>query len=362
MVACPHPANPFPDVPRAIVVSHPYPPDGGSRDDRYEVLRLEPDGGIIDTGQVFRMRRTGTPDSLISFVPSGRLGFVAQDDGTVGIFRLDAQGFVTVVDPAYQAGFYASTVYSDPTGAYLYVVDFNTINNGGGVHRVALACDGTPTTEGKVLTGNTPSKLAWLHAPAADRAVIAATSLGASAATDSVHLVALTPASATVLGSVAAFPLSDAISSHVAVSSDDQWVAVSDNGLFAGSRVALLSYSGGVLTPTTVVAVPNPLGVAWSPYEASGLVVSSDGADHFRALLRDGGVSGPLPYTFGRPQLPGPPIVIERGELRGRVLIAELDAIRQVQFRPDGGITDVAKFVLSGTGSGKTIGTFGVAP
>ena len=70
----------------------------------------------------------------------------------------------------------------------------------------------------------------------------------------------------------------------------------------------------------------------------------------------------PLAYTHGRPQLPSPPLMLERGALRGRVLVGELDSVRQLQLESNGSITDVSKTPVSGTGSGQIIGAIGVSP
>jgi len=53
--------------------------------------------------------------------------------------------------------------------------------------------------------------------------------------------------------------------------------------------------------------------------------------------------------------------MIDRGLLRGRVLIAENLAIRQVQFNPDGSITDLGTTSL-GSGIPAIVGAIGVQP
>ncbi len=73
-------------------------------------------------------------------------------------------------------------------------------------------------------------------------------------------------------------------------------------------------------------------------------------------------VSAPISYVFGRPQLPGAPVMIERGPLTGRMLVAELDAVRQLQFETDGGLTDVSSTPAGGTGNAQILGTIGVVP
>jgi hypothetical protein len=106
----------------------------------------------------------------------------------------------------------------------------------------------------------------------------------------------------------------------------------------------------------------NPVGVAFSPFDDHALLVTSDATDAYLPLSLDGGVGAPLAYVYGAPQLPGPPLLMTRGLLKGRVFIAELDAIRQLAFEPDGGFSDAAKTSLPMNNGGEIIGTFGIAP
>ena len=97
-------------------------------------------------------------------------------------------------------------------------------------------------------------------------------------------------------------------------------------------------------------------------------MVNTDSADHYRLLTWTtsplGGftVSAPITYAYGRPQLPTVSLMIDRGSLEGRVFSGGLDAIRQLQFERDGGITDVASTPVSGRGSAQIVGTIGITP
>jgi len=62
-----------------------------------------------------------------------------------------------------------------------------------------------------------------------------------------------------------------------------------------------------------------------------------------------------------RPQLPQSAVLLERGTLRGRVLMREVLGVRQVQFDGDGGITDLG-FTTLGSGSQNIVGAVGVQP
>jgi len=367
VTGCAKPNSPDPDRVRKVVVSHPYPGDGGNRDNLYEVLELQPTGALSTTGTYFRMGRASGGEGNLVFTPDGRFGYVVQDDGSLGIFELGGDGGVTVLNASYRQGFYARNLLMARDGDYLWVVDFNTRGNGGGLYEIALLCDGTPVNNGPMWAGDSPGSGVLLPGPN-PTALVAARTLGSSAMADVLHKVDLFPAAATnnYRAGAAAFPDTDGIYSQVAVSPDQVWVAVTDNGSFSGGdRVAIVRMTGDMLMPVQVVATPSPIGVAWSPFGRTALIVNSDAADHFRLLTQSGttwSVGAPIPYAFGRPQLPGQPIVITRGLLNGRVLVPELNTIRQLQFETDGGIRDVSETPVSFTGSMQSIGAMGVWP
>jgi hypothetical protein len=352
------------DAVRHVVVSHPFPPDGGSRDNRWELFSLSPAGVLTKTGTLFRMGRSSDGTSPIIFTADGRFGYVAQEDGTIGVFRIDGDT-VTVVDPGYTGGFSAGKLVMQPSGHQLWVTDFDTQGNHGGVYSVDIACDGTLMNEQYVLPGDNAS--AAVLAPDAATLLVASRSLAASPLDQDLHLVDVTQATPSVVTSTTGFPDRDAIPSTVTTSRDGTIIALPDNGYSVGSRIAFFTRAGNTLTAKAVVNTPNPYSVTFSPFGDVGLVVNSDGNDNFRRLTWNAAagtftVSAALAYVNGRPQLPSAPVMLTRGALTGRMLIAELDSVRQLQFQPDGGITDVSKTAASGTSSEQILGTIGVTP
>ncbi|MEW5738259.1 MAG: hypothetical protein AB1938_05000 [Myxococcota bacterium] len=348
---------------RVVVASHPFPSDGGSKDDQYEVFTLSPTGTLTSTGQFFRMGRASAPDAPIVFTPDGKVGLVPQEDGTLGVFTLDQSGVATVVHAKYAGAFYAGKVLVDASGTLAWITDTNTQANGGGLYTVDIGCDGTLSNERYVLPGDFVAGAEWLSGKT--QLIAAARAFTGTPAMQDLHLVDLAGASPAVLASTTGFPDRDAIASTVSASHDDRWVAFADNGFSVGSRIGIFEKVGATLVSRQVLQTPNPLGVAFSPFGTWGLVVNSDTADHYRRLDFSGGafsVGSTINYVHGRPQLPAAPVMISRGALTGRVLIAELDAVRQLQFEPDGGITDVSKTPAGGTGSGQILGTLGVTP
>lgn len=356
---------PTPDnAERRVVVSHPFPGDGGSRDNRWEVFTLSPSGTLTPTGTFFRMGRSTDPSSPIVFTADGRIGLAAQEDGTIGVFRFDGLN-VTIVHQAFTGAFSAGKLIMQPSGNRLWVLDFNTQNNGGGVYTVDIACDGTLSNEQYVLPGNNAS--AGVLLAAAQQLLVAARSLPSTPMMQDLHLVDISQPTPIVRTSTTGFPDRDAIAPTLWVSRDERFVAMPDNGFGVGNRIAFFERVGTVLTARQVVPTNAPMSVTFSPFADLGLVVNSDGADQFRKLTWNAAgstfnVSAPIAYVHGRPQLPSAPVMITRGPLTGRMLVAELDAIRQLQFEVDGGLTDVSTTPAGGTGNEQILGTIGVVP
>jgi len=74
-----------------------------------------------------------------------------------------------------------------------------------------------------------------------------------------------------------------------------------------------------------------------------------------------GTITGEVNYQNGNPQLPSAAVVITRGTLNGRVLVAENLAVRQLQFAAGSAISDVG-LTSFGSGIPNIVGTVGVQP
>lgn len=344
------------DGPRKVVASHPVSNDGGVRDNRFEVFDLSASGELRTTSKFFRMGRAGDFTSPIEFTPDGRIGFAAQDDGKIGVFRFEGDS-VVVVHEAFDSGISPGKLFFIAATHKLLTNDFNTTDNGGGLYTFDVACDGTLSNRQLVLAGDVPSAAVLFD----DKALVTGRSLGTSATMQDLHLVDMSTKS--VLTSTTGFPDRDAIAPSVSVSRDRKLIALPDNGFIIGSRIAFFELNGNTITSRGVLDVTSPIAVAFSPFADVGLVVQSDGADHYRRLTWGSSFTvAPITYVHARPQLPAVPVMIKRGALEGRVLIGELDAIRQLQFERDGSITDVSKTDASGVSLDKSIGVIGVTP
>lgn len=348
---------------RRVVISLPY-DDDANRAQVYGVLPLSEDGALGAVTAHFTMGRAfGGP---IHFTPDGSLGFVAQEDGTVGVFRLAPDGTPQVLSAHYAGSGYVTKVAMDPAGDRLYVLNGNTRENGGSISQVRVACDGTLTPEGTPAAGSLPYALLPLGGGSA---VAYARDLLDSAAGDNTHLLAVGPP---VLRktSAQAFGDSDAIVASAGLTVDHKYALFGDNSEFSGpgNRVAVVAIEPGALRPVQVLsAVEDPVGMVLSPFGNAGLFVSGYG----NAVLPFGydATNPKAPITLGsqptyvgkRPQLPDTAVGIDRGKLRGWVLLSENTGVRRMVFAEDGSLRDLG-VTTTGDKLSDIVGAIGVQP
>lgn len=350
------------DRTRKVVVSHPFDADG-KKAKLYEVLELSSAGELARTTETFSM---GVGFTEIVFTPDGQVGFVAQDDGSIGAFTFDDAGKVRVTHQAFTGKFSAGRLVVSRDGARLFVIDPNTKENGGGVHEVKIACDGALSYVGLAVPGGKAHAMALLpNAP--DEAVLVAGAAFDSAASDYVHRLDLSSATPTRIASGAAFDDSEAIASSVSITPDGKWALVTDNGILKGNRMAPIALD--TMKKGTSIDVANPAMVAMSPFGNAALLLDSDGEDALRVVSYDPtkteapfSVGAEVAYKDGKKTaLPTIANVIDRGGLKGRVLVSENLAIRQLTFAAAGTISDLGVFTF-GEDFTEIVGSMGVQP
>ncbi len=356
------------DRPRKVVVSHPYTSDGDPAT-RYRVLDLAENGVLTTTATSFEMGRSFSGE--IVFTPDGEIGLVAQDDGSLGVFRFDAGGLPQVVHAAFTGGFYADQIVMLPDGATALVLDNQWRENGGGVHRVAIGCDGTLTDLGLWFPAKLPAGLHVL--PGGERVVLAAVDVGDSAAGMDVHLLdwfALLVGWPAVRAGVDAFPDDEHIVGSTAITPDGAFALIGDNQGISETppnRVAVVAIDGDTLTAVdTLSPVLDPFDIVVSPHGDAALVVSGYGdalivLDHDPEAAAPFTVRGEPAYQGAAPELPGSAVMIERGALAGLVLIAEVSGVRRVRFTAGATVTDLGR-VGTGAGTENVVGAVGVQP
>lgn len=359
-IACPRPLK-GEDAQRFVVVSHPFAADG-KKDNRFEVLTLDSAGVVARTGTTFAMGNSF--DGTITFTPDGHVGLVPQEDGSVGVFALTDDGKVTVLQPAFKdGGFYAEKVYIDPTGNRAFILDSQVQKNGGGIYEAAIGCDGKLGPARKLAEAEGIGDLGFFH-KAPSRALTGTAAAFGQTDADT-FVVDLAGAAPTTPAKTKVFT-EQTIATSIAVSADDKVGVIACGNSFAGgNQVAVMALGEGTLTKKTILTVEAPTVAIASPFNNAFFLASAD-PDAFRVLSYDAAnaaapvaVKGLVTYKFGKPELPSVAVLIERGKLRGRVVVAENTAVRQVQFTPDGNVDDTAQFVL-GQSTDLIVGGLGV--
>ncbi|MEZ4221082.1 MAG: hypothetical protein R3B13_09135 [Polyangiaceae bacterium] len=350
------------DAERVVVISHSY--DANSKPaGSYETLTLQSDGTLAKTGTTFAMGRSVTGE--IVFTPDGKLGFVATDDGNVGVFRVDSPTQVTVLHQGFAGNYYATKLAMSPDGSRLFVIDGEWRNIGGGIYAIDIDCNDDLTNAGLVAAGKLPQGLVFLSG---NRAVVPAHDLLASPLDQHVHLLDWS-ASPSVLASAIAFGQDTPIVSNAAVTQDEKYVLIGDNSGFSTvpNRVAVVELNGNSLKPLQELSpLEDPADLETSPFDDTALV--SSGIGDALVVLSHNASAPTAPFTHAEltysgdpPQLPVDMVQIRRGALEGVVLVAEVTGIRKVRFQNGAPPIDQGRFDL-GAGTENIIGAIGVTP
>lgn len=362
----PSPTNPCPRLPAAsdrtryVVVSHPYAASGMPASE-WEVVALDA-SGVLSSATVATFTMGRATGGEVVFTPDGEVGLTAQQDGTLGVFALDSSGSPAIVDAAFSGTFYASRVVMDPSGERAWVIESNTLGNGGGIYEVGIGCDAALTDRGLVKAVDLPYDLAW-SAPVEEWLLYSRALDDAPGGTD-LHQVSLLPWQ--VHGSVDVFPNdADAIVSDLAVTVENAWGIVADANQFSGhgNRVAVIDLGPGAMSGALdVEGFDEPFSIAVSPQGGSWLWTNGDRVHWVTYdLVTAATGTGELIYVGGAPQLPASAVVIERGSQRGLVLIAENLGVRRVRFQAAGAPIDLGRTSL-GSGFTTIVGAIGVQP
>ena len=342
---------------RHVVISHPY-DTNSMKSNAWEVLDLSETGELSRPNRTFTMGRALVGE--VAFTRDGRIGIAPQEDGTLGIFKLDDAGVPTVLHERFQGSFYAARVITAPDGR-IFVLDSQWRENGGGIYELAVDCDDHVTDQGLVSASKLPAALAFTSS---GNWIVAAADIMTSAMGTDVHL--LEPGGPALLASGDAFADDMQIVSGATLAGDGSAFFVGDSSAFGNepNRIAVVPISGDAFgTPYVIPNIEDPLALLASPFADKVLVVSGFG-DAMFALAKTGATwaaSGELTYQGAKPQLPGGAVMIERGALRGLVLVAENLGVREVEMFADGNIVDRGLFSL-GAGVANSTGAIGVTP
>ena len=309
-------------------------------------------------GTTFTMGRASM--GQVAFTPDGEIGLVALEDGKLGVFRLVA-GVPTVVHAGFEGTFYASRVIVEPRGDSALIVDGNTRENGGGIYRVTIGCDGTLTEAGKLAEAKLPGAIALTG----ERAVVAANDIMTSQTVGhDVHLLSWGAAPSVIAGSDA-FGDDNQIVGGAALTADGATFLVGDTSQFSGvpTRVAAVKVTATGVAKGDVVDVEDPAASAASPFGNVAIVASAFGDAIFILDVNAGAwrVRGQVAYAGGSPKIPSDVAQIDRGALRGHVFVSENVGVRHLAFRESGSVDDLGSLAF-GSGLQNIAGAIGVTP
>jgi hypothetical protein len=261
--------------------------------------------------------------------------------------------------------YYASRIVMSPEGDHLFVLDEDFPASGGGVYRVDIACDDALTDEGLVVASKNAHGLVFLGG--SDVILAAREALGATPKATALRLtLGAMPA---LVDAVDAFGDVDSIVSTLTLTHDGKFALIGDNSGFATTpnSVSILGTKpGGLAVTQNLPMIEDPFSLQASPFDDAAIVVSGFGdaifvLDYAPATAAPFSLRGKLPYVGGHPQVPGASVMVKRGALEGRVLVADVRGVFQAQFAPKAVVTDLGIFDLAG-GTENIVSSIGVQP
>ena len=375
--ACPRTPAPA-DRPRKVVLAHPY-DASAAKSNTWELLDLATDGTLSVPGVPFTMGRAVNGE--VAFTPDGKVGLIAQEDGTVGVVRIGDDGLPYVVHAGFQlkpvgdGSAYADRVVMDPAGDRAWVLSGQWRDIGGGVYLVLIGCDGTLTDGGLIAPAKLPAALAFVPG-GSGRAVLAASDVLDSTGTGDSWLLQW-GATPSVIGGAPGFDDPDLIVSSMALTQDGKYALIADDNemdadAFGIAVVEILADGLALrqLIKTMGVAgaaMNDPYRLLVSPWDNAALMVSGYGNAILRLARSSAdpsqpfGVPLPIAYVGKAPQLPSSTVMVAQGALKGLVLSVETDGVRRVRFQADGSVNDLGLVPL-GDGLDRMAGAIGVQP
>lgn len=351
------------DRARKVVVSHPFLDANGAKANKYEVLDLSATGELSRPGTTFEMHRAVL--ARVDFTVDGALGFVPQDDGSIGVIAFDESGAVRVVDEGFTGDFYAKDIMLSADGDRLYAIQQDTDANGGGVHEIEVGCDGKLTYKSRIVPGGRAHRMTLLPNEPGKALLLQYRPFNISVDTYAHRIdLSVSPPERIASGDVWGDDLG--VASGVAVTLDGKHALITDNSFQKGSRMASIDLTTMTKGPT--IDTPNPAGVIMSPFGNVALLMNSEGEDALRVVSYDAAntaapftIGSEVAYVGGKTQLPFAGHAFSDGQLKGRVLVAENTAIRSLQFAADGTVTDLGVLEF-GDEIPDILGAFGVQP
>ena len=272
----------------------------------------------------------------------GSWGAVAQEDGTLGIFRFQ-NGEVSVLESGFTVdvggeSIYASNLWLDSQKGELWITDPNWPDNGGGLFRATLDCvSGDITSVEKVFS----SKNGYAVHPFGDNLIYLAREMN-----DQPYQLSVLDDTGSILAQGNAFDDDESIFS--ALASDGRNILVADNNEFSSipTRVSHVVWDGEILASIHTVEIEDPVGIAivddWA------FIASGYGNAVWQYQLSTKNLSSVM-------DIPLPSSIMRHGNA---VYVAGNVQIYKMESSSDG--ASLTEEVLGLSGVGGIIGAFGV--
>ncbi|MDF1563586.1 MAG: hypothetical protein P1V51_11115 [Deltaproteobacteria bacterium] len=351
------------------VVSHPR-DAAGADSNVWHVFTVDTDGTITGTTRTFQMGRAS--EGEVAFTPDGEIGIAPLLTGGVGVFKLDADGTPTVIHTALDVG-YPNQVVMGHRGERAWTIDFQWEEHGGGIHELAIGADDSVTYVGRIMEGRSLGQMHLL--PGRDEALVGGGAVNAVYDDADLFHIDLSVSPPALIQSIDLFGDEGCWASALALTPDERFVLMADNNMLGtGHRVGIARFgTDGLLTALPAVPQPpafieDPTGIHPSPSGGRIAVLASfgealhsltwdatqaDGAFAHEGLAPGGNLGG---------QLPQGSVMIERGSLAGRILVAEYQHLHAFQHEADGTLTDHGRVALDAGSPPLTLGAIGIQP
>jgi hypothetical protein len=185
---------------------------------------------------------------------------------------------------------------------------------------------------------------------------LVATAVEGRTSGDDVHLLELDP-----VKHIGSGPSLDDKAIRSGVARSGHWLLVADNSAFSGipHRVAVSELLDDSVRLHDTFEIEDPFDITISPFGNAALVTS--GIRNAVVRLAFDGTQWSKEERVSRPRLPGRLVTISHPPLTGRVLVAENLGVRQLQFKPDGSVSEV-DYLDFGNSEIHVVGGIGVQP
>jgi hypothetical protein len=334
------------DARQVLVYSTPYDANGGQAS-IWHAAEFDDQSLSIDEFAEFEMGRLSLGE--IVFTPNGSIGFVAQEDGSIGQFRIGENG-VEVLETGLSGDWYAASLWFDAIDGNLWIVDSNWPDNGGGIYRAPVDCETAEIGQAERLL-QSKNALGLRHTADGNLAFATREIPGETG-----NLFILDRAGE-ILASASVFDDDDFILS--ALEATEGHILVGDNSSFSSlpNRVASIEYSEGSFGQRSDFEILDPVSIVAG--STSSVLISSGYGDALY-LYQPGSGSLSQVSTQNPVELPGVASPISRGQFAGGVVVPENLAIRLLTFSGDD-IVDHGK-IHNGSGYEGIVGVVGMAP